>query len=143
MIPVALLGPAILRNWRLIAGGLAAVAVAGIIGLAYRHYTGLVADNGRLQADVSTLRSAVSQEQATNRAAREALEKWRVAEKAAQKLRRQSETVAAEAQSEARKLHEAFDQTNLSADALVARRDLDRLNGLLERETAPRSHNGD
>jgi len=143
MIPIALLGPAILRNWRLIAGGLAAAAVAGIIGLGYHHYTGLVAEVGRLNADNSTLKSAVQEEKATNRAAREALSKWKAAEKAAEKLQRQSEAVAQEAREETRKLHEAFDQTNLSADALAARRDLDRIYGLLERETSSRGSRGD
>jgi len=139
--PALLLG--FVRNWRLIAGGLAVAMVAAIIGLGYHHYVGLVEENGRLQANVSTLNSAVSQERATNKAAREALEKWRAAEKAAQKLRRQSEAVAAEAQTETRKLHEAFDQADLPADALVARRDLDRIYGLLERETAPRPRDAD
>ena len=138
MIPIALLAPAILKNWRLIVGGLVFVVVSGTMMAFYGHYTGLVADNAQLSANVATLRSVTEQEQAANKAAREALERWKEAEKSSARIKRRSEAVADAARREGQRLNEAFDQTNLSADELAARGDLSRLYELLRRETASR-----
>lgn len=99
-----------IRLWLI---GLLAAGLASIIGLAYFHYTGLVADRARLEANQATLTLTLARSQEATAAAVEAVGEWKAAsERMAQELARLA-AVQAEARAEARRLNDLFSRHNL------------------------------
>lgn len=108
---------AVLSNWKLILGGVLAVAVVSIIGVGYMHYQGLVEDNRRLSENNAKLETAVETQQGTIAAQRDAIGQW--AEQAArlQASIEEMQAVQRQASQELRRINDIFadhDLTNLS-----------------------------
>jgi len=120
-LPIAILLPLLRAYWKPVAVGLAALAVSGILVSGCHHYKRLVAANAVLAAE--------------NAAQSQALERWQEAETERARLAAEAARVADAARGETRKLDEAFASTN-DPDALLERRDIDRLFGLLAEATA-------
>ena len=97
--------------------GLAALAITTIIGLAYRHYTGLIDDKVTAEANAAKLELALETQKATTAALRENVAEWQAAAERYQQAAHEAQLTAKHAQAETRKLNALFskhDFTNLA-----------------------------
>ena len=140
-----------LSTFKLAAIGLAALAVVTIIGLAYRHYTGLINDKVVAEANVAKLEVALATEQATVAALKANVDEWKQAAERYQKAAHEAQLTAKHAKAETRRLNALFsehDFTNLARrkPGLIERRinsSVRRAGSLLECATTPGGCGGD
>ncbi len=70
---------ALLGGWKTVIIGLAALAVVSAVGLAYKHYTDLVANNAALTARVGQMDLAIQAQDDTILAQKDAIAQWNAA----------------------------------------------------------------
>lgn len=66
----------LIKRWRIIAVGLASLAIVTILILAYQHYNGLVVENARNIAKIRTQEIALSSQRDAINAQKSALDEW-------------------------------------------------------------------
>lgn len=116
----------LLGNWKLIIAGIAALAVVTIIGLGYRHYTGLIDSVATLTANNAQLETAVGQQKQTIAAQQDAIGEWQQSQDELLSRVDELQAVAEEAAKETRRLNDIFARHDLTE---LAR----RKPGLIER----------
>ncbi|AAT69460.1 gp02 [Alphaproteobacteria phage PhiJL001] len=117
----------LLKNWRKVAIGLAAVAILGIISAGYIHYTGLVNENARIKQEKVILEKDLESQRITIAAQVDAIDMWEAgAERLRLELERQRE-VEADARAEADRLRRLFGEHDLDALAGARPESIERL----------------
>lgn len=122
MLPVVPILYGALRNWKLIAGGLCALAICGILVAAVHSHNRLIAQNAVLAANGEKLEAALRTEKAANDAAKAAIARWKQAEA---KARQRAEELAKkdeEARRAAREIDDFFASHSL-LDQMLAHPD--------------------
>lgn len=99
--------------------GIAALAVASIIGLGYSHYTGLIEDNATLRENNVTLQVAVKGQQAAVTAAARAVEEWKESADRLGKVISEMTETQRSATVQTRRLNDVFAKHDLEALALA------------------------
>lgn len=129
-------------------GGLAGLVVVTVLGLGYRHYTGLLDEVELLSARQAQLDLALDIERETVVSLGQNLEEWKEAQDDLVQTIERMQDEAHEARAEARRLRRLFaelDFESMSAADVdsVATGIIDRLWGLLEAATDPGRYSGD
>ena len=103
-----------LKNWKLIAGGLAIVAIISIIGATYWHYTGLLSTVSTLERANTIFNIKIASQEKQIVAQQTALEEWKANEVEILNRLRLVETISKEARVDTRKLQELFSKHDLT-----------------------------
>jgi len=106
-------------NPKWIIAGVATAALALIITLSYRHYTGLVAENTALASSNAELSLALEVQGKTVTAQEDALREWQMAAEEAELLNIELQRVAQQATAETRRLNAIFAEHDLTRLSLA------------------------
>lgn len=101
-------------KWKMIAAGLAALAVVTTIGLTYRHYTGLLSKVETLQTNNTRLQTAVDEQTATIDAQEQAISEWQESQDELIARVEELQRIAQEANREVRRLNGIFSRHDLT-----------------------------
>lgn len=113
-MPFALLLP-FLKNWKLMAVGLAAISVLAIIGVVIWRVTSLIGDVATLSGERASYAAAFEEQKTATRAAVERIELQQADYNRLQATQAELQAVATEARQEARRLNELFAEHDLAA----------------------------
>jgi len=104
----------LLGNWKAMVFGLAALAIVTTIGLAYRHYTGLLDTVATLQTNNELLTAAVDEQNNTIDAQQDAIEEWQTSQDDLLARVEELQQVAIDAGAEVRRLNGIFARHDLT-----------------------------
>lgn len=124
--------------------GIGTLGLLFVIYLGYKHYTGLVEDNKRLEKDVSTYQMALDTQKAANQQSLDVIEEWKQHGDLLASSLQEMQEVTGVALEESRRLHDIFSKHDLAAlslakPGLVERRvnlGVDRVNRMFQCETS-------
>ncbi len=99
--------------WKLIIAGIVTTVLLSIVGLGYKHYTGLIEANRMLSENNAKLEISVGLQKETIAAQEGAIDEWAAAQQAMLDTAEQLREVALEAGAETRRLNDIFSKHDL------------------------------
>lgn len=124
--------------------GIGALGLLFVIYLGYKHYTGLVEDNKRLEKDVSTYQMALDTQKVANQQSLDVIEEWKQHGDLLASSLQEMQEVTGVALEESRRLNDIFSKHDLAALSLAKpglvelriNRGVDRVNRMFRCETS-------